>query len=109
MNRAWRQYWRQFGVPRGDCVQMRGRLSVMMFMEYFISGAWYVTLGTWLGQQLHLSGQAIDLAMGTTALGVSRLSTRTSAQLVRRPPELFGPLPRQTYEGSARRATQIRR
>ncbi len=48
---------------------MQARLSAMMFLEYLIWGAWYVTLGTWLSGGLHLSGQQIGWAAGTTALG----------------------------------------
>ncbi|MCM3879251.1 MAG: nucleoside permease [Vicinamibacterales bacterium] len=46
----------------------RIKLSVMMFLEFFIWGAWYVTLGTWLGTTLGFSGEQIGITYGTTAV-----------------------------------------
>ena len=47
----------------------RFKLSVMMFLEFFIWGAWFVTLGTFLGKNLNASGTQISLAYLTQSIG----------------------------------------
>jgi len=47
---------------------IRLKLSVMMFLEFFIWGAWYVTMGTYLLKTLNFSGTESGAAYGTTAL-----------------------------------------
>ncbi|MEZ5035386.1 MAG: nucleoside permease [Chitinophagaceae bacterium] len=47
----------------------RIQLSLMMFLEFFIWGGWFVTLGTFLGANLHADGGQIGQVFSTQSWG----------------------------------------
>ena len=47
---------------------VRLKLSIMMFLQYFVWGAWWVTVGTYLTQVHSFSAVQVGLISGTTAL-----------------------------------------
>ena len=48
---------------------IRLQLSFMMFLEFFIWGAWFVTLGTFLASNLHANGVEIGSVFSTQSWG----------------------------------------
>lgn len=50
-------------------LQLKLRLSSMMFLEFFVWGSWYVTMGTFLGTNLQARDQDISLAFSTQSFG----------------------------------------
>jgi len=45
------------------------QLSFMMFLEFFIWGAWFVTLGTFMGNNLSATGAETGMAYSTQSWG----------------------------------------
>ena len=48
---------------------VKTRLSLMMFLEFFVWGSWYVTMGTFLAANIQAKDQDISLAFSTQSLG----------------------------------------
>ena len=49
--------------------QIHIRLSVMMFLQFFIWGGWFVTLGTFMDNNLNAAGGEIAMAFSTQSWG----------------------------------------
>src|SRR6187402_2001248 len=49
-------------------MSLAARLSIMMFLNYVVWGAWYVTIGTYLTQTLQFTGTQSGAVFGTAAL-----------------------------------------
>jgi len=50
-------------------IQIRTRLSLMMFLEFFIWGGWFVTLGTYLANNLNATGAQSAMVFATQSWG----------------------------------------
>src|SRR2546426_11865111 len=48
---------------------LKAKLSLFMFLQYFIWGSWYVSMGTYLANVLKFSGREIGAASGAFGIG----------------------------------------
>src|SRR3712207_3842132 len=50
---------------------VRGQLSALMFLQFFIWGAWYVTMGTYLANALQADG--VDIGNAYSAMSIATI------------------------------------
>src|SRR4051812_16144891 len=48
---------------------LKTKLSIFMFLQYFVWGSWYVSMGAYLANTLKFGGQEIGAAYGAFAIG----------------------------------------
>ena len=51
-------------------------LSIMMLLEYFVWGAWYVTMGTYMSE--HLGSTGIHIGAAYSALAIATMSASST-------------------------------
>src|SRR3954464_12367756 len=57
------------GHQRGPLMRfLKTRLAIMMFIQYVIWGAWYVTITTYLTQTLHFTGAQAGWVFSTVSI-----------------------------------------
>src|SRR6266545_1142310 len=49
--------------------RLKVQLSAFMFLQYFIWGSWYVSMGAYMANTLKFGGQEIGAAYGAFAIG----------------------------------------
>jgi nucleoside transporter len=57
------------GIDAGESRSMKARLSLMMFLQFFIWGGWFVTMGSYLRATAGASGAQIAQAYSTQSWG----------------------------------------